>query len=367
MAAKENWEKVSPEEKHPRKVFGLAAKDTSGALSPFTFSRRNNGDDDVTIKILYCGICHSDLHTIKNEWKNTIYPIVPGHEIVGTVIEAGQNVQKFKVGDKVGVGCMVNSCRSCSSCSQNLENYCPKMILTYNSVNTDGTITYGGYSDMIVVDKHFVVRFPENLPMDGGAPLLCAGITVYSPMINFGLNEPGKHLGVVGLGGLGHVAVKFGKAFGMKITVISTSLRKKEEAINKLGADAFLVSSDREQMTAAMGTMDGIINTVSAKHDVTPLIFLLKAHGKMIMVGAPEHPLELPVFPLIMGGKILAGTFVGGMKATQEMIDFAGKHNITADIELIRADYVNEAMERLAKSDVKYRFVIDVGNTLATA
>ncbi|KAJ6825450.1 8-hydroxygeraniol dehydrogenase-like [Iris pallida] len=358
---------ASPETEHPRKAFGLAARDSSGELTPFHFSRRNNGDDDVTLKIHYCGICHSDLHSVKNEWGNTIYPLVPGHEIVGIVTEVGRNVTKFKVGDKAGVGCLVGSCRSCGSCEQNLENYCPKLIFTYGSLNTDGTKTYGGYSDMIVVNEHYVVKYPENLPMDKGAPLLCAGITVYSPMKQFGLDESGKHLGVVGLGGLGHVAVKFGKAFGMRVTVISSSPKKEKEAIEKLGADAFLVSSNPEQMQAAIGTMDGIINTVSADHALAPLIFLLKTHGKMIMVGAPEKPLALPVFPLIMGGRILAGSCIGGMKDTQEMIDFAGKHNITAEIELISANYVNTAMERLAKGDVRYRFVIDVANTLKSA
>ncbi|XP_020599070.1 probable mannitol dehydrogenase [Phalaenopsis equestris] len=367
MAGVKNSSKALSEEVQPRKAFGLAAKDSSGVLSPFTFSRRNNGDDDVTVKVLYCGICHSDLHIIKNEWKITTYPVVPGHEIVGIVTEIGPNVQKFKVGDKAGIGCMVGSCHSCEACDNNLENYCSKMILTYNSIDVDGTITYGGYSDMIVVNEHFVVKFPEKLAMDKAAPLLCAGITVYSPMKTFSLDEPAKHLGVVGLGGLGHVAVKFGKAFGMKVTVISTSSKKKEEAIKTLGADDFLVSSDPQLMQTAMGTMDGIINTVSAKHDVLPLIFLLKTHGKMIMVGVPNAPLELPVFPLIMRGKILAGSSIGGMKQTQEMIDFAAKHNITADIELIKADYVNDAMERLAKADVRYRFVIDVGNTLTAA
>ncbi|KAG0461161.1 hypothetical protein HPP92_021126 [Vanilla planifolia] len=310
-----NVKKFSPEEEHPQKAFGLAAMDDSGVLYPFTFSRsfspidpidRNNGEEDVTIKILFCGICHSDIHFIKNEWKNTImpstmYPVVPGHEIVGIVTETGSRVHKFKVGDRVGVGCLVNSCRSCYCCEQDLENHCPKMILTYNSIDTDGTPTYGGYSDMIVVNEHFVVKFPESLAMEGGAPLLCAGITVYSPLKNFGLNKPGKHIGVVGLGGLGHLAVRFAKAFGVKVTVISTSSKKKDEAISKLGADNFLLSTDSEQMHAAMGTMDGIINTVSAKHDITPLLFLLKLHGKMIMVGAPEQPYELYAFPLIIG------------------------------------------------------------------
>ncbi|KAJ4768842.1 cinnamyl-alcohol dehydrogenase [Rhynchospora pubera] len=365
MAAPTNGKKLVPEEEHPRKAFGLAAHDSSGLLSPFPFSRRNNGDTDVTIKILYCGICHSDLHSIKNEWKNTIYPIVAGHEIVGEIIEVGSDVKNFKLGDKAGVGCMVESCRSCPSCTTGFENYCPGMILTYNSVHPkDGTMTYGGYSDMIVVDQDFVVRIPENLPLDKAAPLLCAGITVYSPMKYHGLNAPGKHLGVVGLGGLGHVAVKFGKAFGMKVTVISSSPSKEKEAIERLGADAFLVSRSDEQMKAAVASMDGIIDTVSAAHPIPPLLSLLKPNGKMILVGAPEKPLEVPAFTLIFGGKNLSGSMIGGIKDTQEMIDFAGKHNVTADIELISADYVNKAIERLAKADVRYRFVIDIANTL---
>ncbi|CAA6657820.1 unnamed protein product [Spirodela intermedia] len=254
------------------------------------------------------------------------------------------------------------------------------MVLTYNSVDGDGTMTYGGYSDAVVVNQDFAVHFPESLPLDKGAPLLCAGITVYSPMKHFGLNEPGKHLGVVGLGGLGHVAVKFAKAFGMKVTVISSSPSKEKEAMERLGADAFLVSSSMDQILAATGTMDGIINTVSATHPLMPLLILLKTHGKMIMVGAPEKPLEVPAFSLILGarlqrssylhslcenqGKMMAGSCIGGMEDTQEMLDFAGKHGITADVEVIRMDYVNTAMERLARNDVRYRFVIDVANTL---
>ncbi|XP_020599190.1 probable mannitol dehydrogenase isoform X2 [Phalaenopsis equestris] len=299
MEATENVMKASTERRH-RKAFGFAAKDTTGFLSPFTFSRRENGDCDVTIKILYCGICHTDLHSIKNDWKDTVYPLVPGHEIAGIITEAGCNVQKLKIGDKVGVGCLVGACRSCDRCIQHKENYCPKLVFSYNSVDIDGKITYGGYSNIIVVDEHFVVKFPENFPMDRGAPLLCAGITVYSPMKNFELNQPGKNIGVVGLGGLGHVAVKFGKAFGAKVTVISSSPWKKEEAIKQLGADTFLVSTDAEQIKAAKGTMDGIINTVSAKHALLPLILLLKSEGKMIMVGAPEHPLDLPALPLLL-------------------------------------------------------------------
>ncbi|OWM66185.1 hypothetical protein CDL15_Pgr013402 [Punica granatum] len=225
----------SPEQEHPVKAFGWAARDSCGHLSPFKFSRRATGDKDVTFKVLYCGICHSDLHCIKNEWRDSVYPMVPGHEIVGVVTEVGPEVTKFKVGDKVGVGCLVGSCHSCESCVNDLENYCPEWILTYNSKYTDGTITYGGYSDIMVADEHFVVAIPDNLPLDGAAPLLCAGITVYSPLRHYGLDKPGLHVGVVGLGGLGHMAVKFAKAMGVKVTVISTSPSKREEAVGLLG------------------------------------------------------------------------------------------------------------------------------------
>jgi D-arabinose 1-dehydrogenase-like Zn-dependent alcohol dehydrogenase len=355
----------SPETEHPLSACGWAARDTSGNLSPFRFSRRATGETDVQFKVLYCGICHSDLHMIKNEWGNTVYPIVPGHEIVGVVTEVGSKVTKVKVGDKVGVGCLVGSCGGCDMCAKDLENYCPKQILTYSAVNHDGTITYGGYSNLMVADEHFIVRWPENMPLDAGAPLLCAGITTYSPLRYFGLDKPGMHVGVVGLGGLGHVAVKFAKAFGAKVTVISTSESKKKEAIEKLGADTFLVSRDPAQMQAAAGTLDGIIDTVSATHPIVPLLNLLKSHGKMIMVGAPEKPLEIPTFPLITGRKTLSGSAIGGLKETQEMIDFAAKHNILADVEVIKMDYVNKAMERLLKADVKYRFVIDMSSLKA--
>lgn len=357
----------APEQEHPKKAFGWAARDSSGVLSPFHFSRRATGEKDVTFKVMYCGICHTDLHLLKNEWGNSIYPIVPGHEIVGVVTEVGSKVSKFKVGDKVGVGCLVGSCRSCDNCANDLENYCPKMILTYAYKYFDGTITYGGYSDIMVADEHFVVRIPESTPLDATAPLLCAGVTVYSPLRFYGLDKPGMHVGVVGLGGLGHVAVKFAKAMGVKVTVISSSPNKKSEAIDRLGADSFLVSRDQDELQAAVGTMDGIIDTVSAIHPVLPLIGLLKSHGKLVLLAAPEKPLELPAFPLLMGRKIVGGSCIGGMKETQEMIDFAAKHNIKADIEVIPVDYVNTAMERLAKADVRYRFVIDVGNTMKSA
>ncbi|KAJ8769666.1 hypothetical protein K2173_005269 [Erythroxylum novogranatense] len=354
----------SPEEEHPQKTFGWAARDKSGTLAPFHFSRRENGDDDVTVKILYCGVCHSDLHSARNEWGYTFYPLVPGHEIVGVVTKTGNNVKRFKVGDRVGVGVIVDSCKSCECCDQDVENYCPQVTFTYNSLSRDGTKSYGGYSNMIVTHQRFVLCFPDSLPADAGAPLLCAGITVYSPMKYYGLTEPGKHLGVVGLGGLGHIAVKIAKAFGLKVSVISSSPGKESEAINRLGADSFIVSKDPEKMKAAIGTMDFIIDTVSAVHALPPLLSLLKVNGKLIMVGLPDKPFELSIFPLTLGRKLVGGSNIGGMKETQEMLDFCAKHNITADVEVIRMDQINTAMDRLAKSDVKYRFVIDVANSL---
>ncbi|VAI50932.1 unnamed protein product [Triticum turgidum subsp. durum] len=343
-------------QQHTRKAVGLAARDASGHLSPLAITRRSTGDDDVVIKILYCGICHSDLHSIKNEWKNARYPMVPGHEIAGEVTEVGKNVTKFKTGDRVGVGCMVNSCQSCESCNKGFENHCPGIIPTYNLVDLDGTITYGGYSSMVVVHERFVVRFPNTIPLDKGAPLLCAGITMYSPMKYHGLNVPGMHLGVLGLGGLGHVAVKFGKAFGMKVTVISSSPGKMQEALERLGANAFIVSKSADEMKAAMSSKDGIINTVSANIPMAPLLRLLKPNGKMILVGLPEKPMEISPFALVAANKTLAGSCIGGMRDTQEMLDLAAKHDVTADIEVIGAEYVNTAMERLAKADVRYLF-----------
>ncbi|XP_009764992.1 8-hydroxygeraniol dehydrogenase-like [Nicotiana sylvestris] len=353
----------SPETEHPIKAFGWAARDTSGVLSPFNFSRRATGKNDVQFKVLYCGICHSDLHMLKNEWGNSKYPIVPGHEIVGVVTEAGSNVEKVKIGDKVGVGVLVGSCQKCENCTNDLEQYCSSHIATYSTTYYDGTTTYGGYSNLMVTDQHFVVRWPENLSAEA-APLLCAGITTYSPLKYFGLDKPGLNIGVVGLGGLGHMAVKFAKAFGCKVTVISTSVNKKDEAIERLGADSFLLSRDPEQLQAAASTLDGIIDTVSADHPILPLLNILKPHGKLVVVGAPPKPLELPVFPIIMGRKIVGGSIIGGMKETQEMLDFAAKHNIIPDVEIVAMDYVNTALERLLKSDVKYRFVLDVGKTL---
>ncbi|XP_026415685.1 probable mannitol dehydrogenase [Papaver somniferum] len=354
-----------PAEEFPQKAFGLAAKDSSGHLTPFKFSRRETGDEDVTFKVMFCGICHSDLSNIKNEWGYSAYPMVPGHELVGIVTEVGQKVSKFKVADRVGVGCLVGACHSCDNCSRDLENHCPSQIFTYNGSYYDGSKTYGGYSDIMVANERYVVRIPDSIPLDACAPLLCAGITVYSPMKHFRLNEPGTRLGVVGLGGLGHVAVKFAKAFGVKVTVISTSPDKEKEAIEHLGADSFVVSRNQDQLMAAMGTLDGILDTVSAPHSLSPLLGLLKSDGKLIMLGLPDKPFEVPCFDLLFGRKTVAGSSIGGLKETQEMLDFAAKHNITADIEVVPMDYVNTAMERLGKGDVRYRFVIDVANTLS--
>ncbi|XP_010472167.1 PREDICTED: cinnamyl alcohol dehydrogenase 3 isoform X1 [Camelina sativa] len=347
------------------KAFGWAAKNESGVLSPFHFSRRENGENDVTVKILFCGVCHSDLHTIKNHWGISRYPIVPGHEIVGIATKVGKNVTKFKEGDRVGVGVIIGSCQSCESCNQDLENYCSKLVFTYNSRSSDGTRNQGGYSDVIVVDHRFVLRFPDGLPSDAGAPLLCAGITVYSPMKYYGMTEDsGKHLGV---SGLGHIAVKIGKAFGLRVTVISRSSEKEREAIDRLGADAFLVTTDSQKMKDAVGTMDFIMDTVSAEHSLLPLFSLLNVNGKLVMLGLPEKPLELPIFPLVSGRKMVGGSQIGGMKETQEMLEFCAKHNIVSDIELIKMSDINSAMDRLARSDVRYRFVIDVANSLSPA
>ncbi|KAK6131400.1 hypothetical protein DH2020_034885 [Rehmannia glutinosa] len=345
-------------------AFGWGAKDRKGFLTPLEFTRRATGDRDVQFKVLYCGVCHSDLHMIKDHWGFAHYPMIPGHEIVGVVTEVGSKVQKFKNGDNVGVGVIVDACRKCDQCVDNLENYCPERIDTYNGVEPDGSITYGGYSDIMVADEEFVIRWPDNFPMDKGAPLVCAGITTYSPLRYYGLDKPGLHVGVAGLGGLGHVAVKFLKAFGTKVTVLDISPDKKSYAIDTLGADGFILSNKPAEMGAAAGTLDGILDCVSVVHSLQGLLDLLKPHGKLVVVGLPEKPLELPIFSLTMGRKMMGGSMIGGLKETQEMIDFAAKHNILPEVEVISMDYVNTAMERLARGDVKFRFVIDVGKTL---
>lgn len=344
---------------------GYAARDESGHLSPFHFTRRQLTDEDVRIQVTYCGVCHSDYHQIKNEWKGSNYPMVPGHEIVGIITEVGKGVKDYKVGDRAGIGCLVDSCRSCHPCRNHEENYCEKgMVQTYNGVHPDGTATQGGYSTHIVCAEKYIIRLPTNLPMDAAAPLLCAGITTWSPLQYYGINKEGMSLGVIGLGGLGHMAVKFGKALGMKVTVFSTSPNKRDEALKRLGADQFVVSKDENDMKSVEQSLDGIIDTVSAPHPLMPFLSTLKTDGKLVMVGASPEPLQLPAFGLINRRLTVAGSMIGGIKETQEMIDFCGKHNVTCDIEKIPIQKINEAMERLHKSDVKYRFVIDVQGSL---
>ncbi|XP_071732043.1 probable cinnamyl alcohol dehydrogenase 6 [Rutidosis leptorrhynchoides] len=346
---------------HKLSVSGWAAHDSSGVITPYTFKRRVNGPEDVSIKILYCGICHTDIHHVKNDWGITKYPVVPGHEITGLITEVGKNVKGFAIGDRVGVGCLAASCLDCEFCNSDQENYCDEIQFTYNGIFWDGSITYGGYSEMLVADHRYVVQIPESLPMDATAPLLCAGITVYSPMIDCNLhNMTGMRIGIVGLGGLGHVAIKFGKAFGHYVTVISTSPSKEKEARERLGSDDFIVSTDIEQMKSKKRTLDFILDTVSAPHSLGPILDLLKVNGTLVLVGAPDKPVELPSFPLIFGKRVVKGSMTGGMKETQEMINFCGKHNITCDIEIVKSDKINEALTRLANNDVKYRFVIDI-------
>jgi uncharacterized zinc-type alcohol dehydrogenase-like protein len=348
-------------------TYSAKAYSAASDKSPLTSSkinRRNPAERDVQIEILFCGICHSDLHSVRNEWSEfmaTNYPIVPGHEIVGRVTKIGSSVTKYKPGDLVAVGCMVDSDHTCPNCKAGLEQYCPNMVLTFNSPDKHlGGFTYGGYSESIVVDEHFVLRVPSNLEPAGAAPLLCAGITTYSPMRHWGVTK-GKKVGVVGLGGLGHMAVKFAHAFGAHVVVFTTSPNKKEDAL-RLGADEAVVSRNADEMKKQAGSFDFIIDTVSADHDINAYINLLGVDGNLTMVGAPAEPLQVPAFSLIMRRRRLAGSAIGGIAETQEMLDFCGANNITADVEVIPIQKVNEAYERLLKSDVKYRFSIDMAS-----
>ncbi|KAL2233089.1 probable cinnamyl alcohol dehydrogenase 1 [Sesamum indicum] len=343
---------------------GWAARDPSGLLSPYKFTRRSVGSDDVSISILYCGVCFADVVWTRNRLGHSNYPLVPGHEIVGIVTEVGSNVQRFKVGDHVGVGTYVNSCRECEYCDSELEVYCSKgAIFTFDAVDVDGTITKGGYSSYIVVHQRYCFRIPEKYPLQLAAPLLCAGITVYAPMMQHNMNQPGKSLGVIGLGGLGHLAVKFGKAFGLKVTVLSTSISKREEALNVLGADNFCISSDEKQMRALQKSFDFIINTASGDISFDLYLSLLKTAGVFVLVGFPSE-VKFNPGSLALGGKAITGSITGGTKQTQEMLDFCASHKIYPEIELIPIQYSNEALERLIKKDVKYRFVIDIANSL---
>jgi uncharacterized zinc-type alcohol dehydrogenase-like protein len=342
-------------------VKGYAAKDAQTPLAPFTFQRRDPGAHDVAIEIKYCGICHSDIHQARNEWGGgSIYPMVPGHEIAGVVTSVGPKVTKFKVGDTVGVGCFVDSCRHCPQCEQGLEQYCSEgMTGTYNALERDNkTPTYGGYSNHIVVDENYVLRIPKNLPLDATAPLLCAGITLYSPLSHWKAG-PGKKVAIVGLGGLGHMGVKIAHAMGADVTVLSQSLKKQEDA-KSLGADHFYATSNPETFQKLASSFDLIINTVSAEIDWNAYLGLLKVDGTMVVVGIPENKIPVGAFPLVGARRSLAGSMIGGIKETQDMLDFCGKHNIVSDIEVIPVQKVNEAYERVIKSDVRYRFVIDM-------
>ena len=346
------------------KAFGTVAADAS--LAQMGIERRDVQPHDVEIDIHYCGVCHSDLHTARNEWKFTVYPCVPGHEIVGRVKRVGPHVTKYKVGDWVGVGCLVDSCRECQYCQDDLEQFCEKgSTQTYNSPDPYlGTATYGGYSEKIIVDEGFVLRLPENLDPAAAAPLLCAGITTYSPLKHWNVG-PGKKVGIVGIGGLGHVAIKIGKAMGANVVAFTTSDSKFAEA-KRLGADEVVLSTDPAQMAAYRGKLHFILDAVSAQHDINAFLALLRVDGSLALVGAPEQPLPVAAFSVIMGRKSFSGSLIGGIAETQEMLDFCGQHNITADIEMIDIQEINDAYERMVKGNVKYRFVIDMNSLKAT-
>jgi alcohol dehydrogenase (NADP+) len=342
------------------KAFGTEAAENP--LKQLTIKRREPTPHDVVIDILYCGVCHSDLHTARNEWHGTVYPCVPGHEIVGKVTSVGSHVSKFKVGDYAAVGCLVDSCRECQYCKEDLEQYCEGgQVQTYNSPDKNfGTQTYGGYSEGIVVDEAFVLRVPENLDLAATAPLLCAGITTYSPLKHWNVG-PGKKVGIVGIGGLGHMAVKLAKAMGAEVIVFTTSPSKVEDA-KRLGADDVVLSKDKEQMQRYAGKLHFVLDAVSAKHDINAYLNQLRVDGTLALVGAPEHPLPVAAFSLIPYRRSFAGSMIGGIAETQEMLDFCGKHNIVSDIEMINIQQINEAYERLLNGDVKYRFVIDMAS-----
>ncbi|MDQ0421927.1 putative zinc-type alcohol dehydrogenase-like protein [Peteryoungia aggregata LMG 23059] len=339
---------------------GYAATDASKPLVPFTFERREPNADDVVIEIKFSGICHSDIHQARNEWGNSTFPMVPGHEIAGVVTAVGSKVSKYKLGDRVGVGCFVNSCLHCER-DLYREQYMPGLVGTYNSVEVDGvTPTQGGYADSIVVQEDYVLSIPDNIPLDKAAPLLCAGITLYSPLSHWKAG-PGKKVAVIGMGGLGHMGVKIGAAMGADVTVLSQSLSKKDDGI-AFGAKDYYATSDAETFKKLAGSFDLILCTVSAEIDWNAYLNLLKVDGTMVLLGVPENPVPVHAFALIGGRRSLAGSMIGSIKETQEMLDFCGKHNITPEIEIIDIQDVNEAYERVIKSDVRYRFVIDIAS-----
>jgi uncharacterized zinc-type alcohol dehydrogenase-like protein len=349
---------------HDAKAYSVASP-----TSPFartTIQRRDPTPTDVEIEILFCGICHSDLHQARNEWSGmpTVYPCVPGHEIVGRVAKVGAAVTRFKAGDLVGVGCLVDSDGTCPECQSHHEQFCPNAVFTYNSPDRHtGKVTYGGYSESVVVDERFVLRVPPNLDLAGAAPLLCAGITTWSPLRRQGVTK-GKKVGVVGLGGLGHMGVKLARALGGHVVVFTTTAAKKEDAL-RLGAHEVVLSRSADEMRKHAGSFDVILDTVSAPHDVSAYLRLLRREGNLTLVGAPDEPHEIPAFGLIFGNRSLSGSLIGGIRETQEMLDFCGEHGVTADVEVIPAQKIDEAYERLLRSDVKYRFSIDMASLKA--
>ena len=339
---------------------GYATHGATSNLEPFNFERRDVGARDVLIEILYCGVCHSDIHQARNEWGNSVYPMVPGHEIVGRVAQVGSEVERFKVGDLAGVGCFVDSCRVCANCKEGEEQFCENhMVSTYNGTEKDEkTPTYGGYSSQIVVDENYTLKVPTNLPLQNVAPLLCAGITTYSPLRRFKVG-PGQRVGVVGLGGLGHMGVKLAASMGAEVTVFSTSPSKEQDA-RGLGAHHFVVTKDPAKLEYLAGRFDFILDTVSASHDLNLYLNLLSREGALVLVGAPEKPLEVHAFSVISNGRTLAGSMIGGIRETQEMLDYCAENNITSDVEVIPIERIGEAYERTVKGDVRYRFVIDM-------
>jgi uncharacterized zinc-type alcohol dehydrogenase-like protein len=347
------------------KVNGYAAHSAKESLAPFTFERREVEAKDVQIEILFCGVCHSDLHTARNEWKNTVYPVVPGHEIVGRVTAVGDDVKSFKVGDLAGVGCLSDSCRVCPDCADGLEQYCNQGIFTYNSPDKhSGKMTYGGYSNQIITDEHFVLRIPTKLDLAAVAPLLCAGITTYSPLRHWKVG-PSSKVGIVGLGGLGHMGIKLAHAMGAHVVLFTTSANKIEDA-KRLGANEVVISKNPDEMKKHIQSFDFILNTVAASHNLDIFTELLKRDGTMCLNGVPEFPHPSPsIFNLIFKRRQIAGSLIGGIKETQEMLDFCAEHNITSDIEIIAIKDINQAYERMLNGDVKYRFVIDMASLKA--
>ena len=344
----------------PHPSLGYAAQSADSDLAPLRFDRRDPGPDEVLIEIEYCGVCHSDLHQAHNDWKSTLYPCVPGHEIIGRITEIGSKVSKFSIGDRAGVGCIVDSCGHCGSCDEGLEQYCEKgMTGTYNGRLPDGTHTYGGYSQRVTVKQDYVLRIPDTLDAAAAAPLLCAGITTYSPLRNWKVG-PGQKVGIVGLGGLGHMGVKLAHAMGADVTLFTTSPGKAEDA-KRLGASRVVISKERDQMKAVRGEFDFILNTVAVAHNLDPFLACLRRDGVMVLVGAPDQPHPSPSIGQLLGKRrSLAGSMIGGIAETQDMLDFCAEHGLVSDIEIIAMDEINTAWERMLKGDVKYRFVVDM-------